>query len=134
MKSIIKNTAINSLSLYVLPLLISGVKIQDGISTLIIGGFILSIMFKVLKPLFNLISLPLNLVTLGLFSFFSNAIILYLLTVLIPQISITAFKFPGYSKFGFVVPEVYFNTLFAYVVSAGVLFLTVSFIHWIIKK
>ena len=134
MKSLIRNTAINSLSLYILPLLVSGVKIQGGISTLIIGGFILSIMFKVLKPLFNLISLPLNLVTLGLFSFFSNAIILYLLTVLIPQISIVAFKFPGYSRFGFVIPEVYFNTLFSYVVSAGVLFLTVSFVHWIIKK
>lgn len=134
MKSIVRNTAINSLSLYVLPLIISGVKIQGGISTLIVGGFILSIMFKVLKPIFNLISLPLNIVTLGLFSFFSNAIILYLLTVLIPQISITAFNFPGYSRFGFVIPEVYFNSLFAYVVAAGILSLTVSFIHWIIKK
>ncbi|MBI2032328.1 MAG: phage holin family protein [Candidatus Levybacteria bacterium] len=134
MKSLIRDTAISSLSLFVLPQIVAGFKISEGLGTIVLGGLVFSLMYKILKPIFNIVSLPLNMMTLGLFSFFSNAIILYLLTIILPQIQVQAFTFPGFSRFGFVIPSMSFNTLFAYVISAGILSLLIEFIKWLIRK
>ncbi len=39
----------------------------------------LAILFLVLKPILNIISFPVNLVTLGMFNIFINALLIYLL-------------------------------------------------------
>lgn len=133
MKGLIRNTTVNSLSLYFLALGLDGVKIEGGAFIYILGGLILSIMLVTIKPILNLISLPLNLITLGLFSFFINAIILYLLTVFLPNISITSFTFNGFSFAGFIVPKIYFNTLMAFVASASILSIIHSYFDWLLK-
>lgn len=94
----------------------------------------MSILFLVVKPILNLISLPLNLVTLGLFSFLTNAIIFYLLTVFVTSIVITPFTFPGVSFAGFVAPKIYVNVLFSFILIAFLQSLIVSFLSWLIKK
>jgi putative membrane protein len=134
MKSLIRNTAFNSISLYLLPFILSGVNVSGGYGTYIIGGLFLAIMFKVLKPMLNIISLPLNLVTLGMFSFLINAFIFYLATAFVPQIQINAFTFEGLSFGGFVIPRLFVNTFFAYVAAAFLHVSIVSFLHWLIKR
>ncbi len=134
MKTLLRNTAINGVSLFILTQLFSGVNISGGFITFVIGGIVLSLMTIILRPILNLIAFPINLITFGLFSFVINAIILYLLTVVIQDIKITAFVFNGFSFAGFVVPSVSLNTLFAYILSSFVLSVTVSFINWLIEK
>lgn len=134
MKSVIRNTSINALALFVIPKVIDGVKITGGIETYLFGGFCLFLMSLILKPILNLITLPLNFLTFGSFSFITNIAILYLLTVFVSQISITSFAFQGFSFDGFIIPKIYFNTLFAFIVSAFVLSLIISLIQWLIKK
>ena len=134
MKHIIRNTIFNSIALYVLALLLEGVLVTGGLETYIIAGFILSILFRLVKPLLNLVSMPLNMVSLGLFSFFLNTILLYILTVFVPNISISAFTFSGASYAGFVVPDFHLSTFWAHVFSAGALSLLVNFFNWLIKK
>ena len=91
-------------------------------------------MFVIIKPILSIITLPLNIVTLGTFSFLINAIILYLLTILVSGISIRAFVFKGFSFAGFVIPNVTLNTLFAFIVSSLFLSIIVGFLTWLIKK
>jgi putative membrane protein len=134
MKTILRNTVFNAISLFILSEIIAGVKITGGIKTLIISGLILSILFRLLRPILNLFSLPLNMVTLGLFSFFLNAILLYILTVLIPNVSISAFTFTGYSVAGFVVPSMHYGSIFAYVVAAAALSIIMNFFDWLISR
>ena len=134
MKSFIRSASINGLSLFAIGQGLEGVVVTGGLRTYVLGGIILSILSVTLKPLFGLISLPLNMVTLGMFSFFSNAILLYILTILVTEIKISAFTFPGYSTAGFIIPEIHFNSLFAYVISASVLSLVQGFINWVIKR
>ncbi|MBI2621649.1 MAG: phage holin family protein [Candidatus Levybacteria bacterium] len=134
MKSLLRHTVFNSVSLFVLTQAVSGVKISGGWENLMISGFLLSVLNKVLRPVLNLFSLPLNAVTLGLFSFIANAIILYILTVLVPDISVSEFTFNGFSFAGFVVPVIHFSTLYAFIVSAAVLSLIINFFDWLIKK
>ncbi|MBI2195761.1 MAG: phage holin family protein [Candidatus Levybacteria bacterium] len=134
MKSIIRNTFVYGLALFLLAQANNGVAIQGGFTTYLLGGLILSLLFMTLKPVLNILSLPLNLITLGLFSFLTNTIILYLATVFVPQIKISSFVFTGANFAGFIVPQVSFNTFFAFVVSAIFLSAAVGFIEWLIKR
>lgn len=134
MKSLLRNTFINSLSLFILAQVVPGLTVNGGLFTFIAGGFALSLLFLIVKPILNLISLPFNLVTLGLFSFLINAIIFYLLTVFVTSISITSFTFPGFSFLGFIAPKIFFNTFFAFIIIALLQSLIVTFLSWLIKK
>jgi putative membrane protein len=133
-KSLLRNTLINSLSLFILAQIESGLTIHGGLLTFIAGGLALSLLFLIVKPILNLISLPFNLITLGLFSFLINAIIFYLLTVFVTSISITSFTFQGYSFLGFIAPRMYINTFFAFIIIALLQSLIVTFLSWLIKK
>lgn len=134
MKSFIRNIFINSFSIFVLAQFVPGLRISGGAITILAGGLALSLLFIIVKPVLNLISLPLNLITMGLFSFLTNAIIFYLLTVFVPGITISAFLFEGYSFAGFIIPKIYFNVLFAFILIALLQSLIVTFVSWLIKK
>src|SRR3989338_5484897 len=95
MKTILRNTATYGLGLFFLSLINEGLIIQGGFNTYVIGGLVLCLLFMIVKPILKILSLPLNLVTLGLFSFLTNTIILYLATILVPQIKISSFTFSG---------------------------------------
>lgn len=133
MKWLLRNTAFYAFALFLLPIIVSGVSISGGLPTLLIGGFILTIMLLIVKPIVNVISLPLNIITLGLFSALTNVIILYLLTVLVPNISVRAFVFEGITYAGFHIPRVSLNLFFAYVVTAAILSVIIGCITWLTK-
>ncbi len=132
-KSILRNTVLHALALFLLSQSLAGVKISGGVTTLLIAGLALSIMNYTIKPILSILTLPFNLATFGAFSFLINALIVYLLTVLVTQISIVAFTFPGFSFAGFIVPHIYLNTFFAYVAVAFFLSILMSIITWFIK-
>lgn len=133
LKNLLRDTILYTFSLFLLPHIIGGVKILGGLQTLLIGGFALTLMFMFLRPFFNVLSYPLNVISLGLFSTFTNAVILYLLTVFIPNITVTAFRFPGASLGGFSIAAMSFNTLLAFIASAVVLSALSGGIRWLIK-
>lgn len=133
MKSLFRNTLINALSLYFLTQIFEGVRVTGGISSFLFGGLVLSVMFKVLKPVLNIVSLPLNIITLGAFSFLINIFIFYLATRVIGTISIREFTYHGVSIAGFVIPKITFNTFFAYAAAAMVQSIFVTIISWLRK-
>ncbi len=134
MKSFLRTVLFNSFSLFVLSQVIPGFKVSGGLVTFLFGGLALSILFIVIKPILNLLTLPLNLVTLGMFSFLSNVIIFYLLTVFVPQIGITAFTFEGINYAGFVIPKMAVNVIISFIVVAVGQSLVVTFLSWLTKK
>ena len=134
MRGILRSTVFNSISLSILSQLLPGVKINGGIQVLLLSGLILSILFKVLKPILNIFSLPLNALTLGLFSFITNAILLYLLTIIVPNVVISGFTFNGFSFSGFIIPVLHLSTIWAYIVSAAILSLIIHFFDWLTKR
>ena len=133
MKTILRNFIIYGLILFLLNLLIPGVTINGGWWTMFIGAVTLTIFFAVLKPILNIISFPVNVVTLGIFNIFINALLLYLLTIFVTEISITAFTYARASLFGIIFPVTSFNTFFAYIYTAFILTVINSFIRWLIS-
>src|SRR3989344_3436662 len=127
MKAIVRKVSFYGFSLFLLTQIFSGVKIYGGLITYIIAGFALSLLFLIIKPILTILTLTLNLATLGLFSFIINAIILYLLTVMVPGISISSFVFKGFSFAGFIVPDISFNAFFAFIASSMALTFVIGF-------
>lgn len=134
MKSIVRRIVFYSTALFLTSQILSGLRISGGYMTYIIGGIVLSILFLIVKPILSIITLPLNIMTLGLFSFVINAIILYLLTIFVSNISISAFTFNGLQISGFIIPKLFLNNFFAFVLVSVFLSFIVGALRWLIKK
>jgi putative membrane protein len=134
MKSILRRVVFYSVALFLVAQFLEGVRVGGGLITYIIGGIVLSVLFMIVKPILSIITLPLNIITLGLFSFLINAIILYLLTIFVPDISISAFRFNGFSFLGFVIPQLQINNFFAFIAASISLSFIVGFLRWLTKK
>lgn len=63
---------------------VPGIAFNGSVITLLLGGAILGLFNLIVRPLAMLISLPLLILTLGLFYFILNGILLWLVSLLIP--------------------------------------------------
>lgn len=131
MKSLLRNTVVHAFSLFLALQVLPGVKVAGGLFVYLFAGFVLSMMSLIIRPIINVVTLPLNFATFGAFSILTNAFILYLLTIFVPEVSITPFVYPGASVAGFVVPKIVFGSLTAFVAASLALFAIVSFVNWL---
>ncbi len=82
--------SINLLALIVAGVLIPGIEIRSILTGILAAG-ILGIVNAVLRPIVLLLTLPINLVTLGLFTLVVNAAMLELVSAVAPGFSIGTF-------------------------------------------
>lgn len=134
MRSILKNIAFYSFALFLLTLVLKGVRVEGGFSTYLLGGLVLSLLFLIVKPILSILTLPLNIATLGIFSFLINAIILYLLTVFVKSISIGRFAYDGFSFAGFVIPKMTINDFFAFIIASVLLSFIIGGLKWLTDR
>jgi putative membrane protein len=71
--------------------IVPGIVFRGDLLTLLVAGAILGLFNLIVRPLAMLLSLPLLIVTLGLFYFILNAILLWVASALIPGYSIAGF-------------------------------------------
>jgi putative membrane protein len=118
MKKAVRAIAFNAFSLFILTQLFSGIKILGGLPALLTSAIVLSLLSLILKPILKIVAFPLNMITFGAFTIVIDAIILFILTIIVKEVSIHAFNWPGISFAGFVVPGFSFNTIFAFLLIA----------------
>ena len=82
MKIILK-LAVNIIALYLVAYLVPGVKF-DSFSTLLIASLVIGLFNTFVKPLVKLLTLPINLMTLGLFTLVINMALLVLAALIVP--------------------------------------------------
>jgi len=82
--------AVNTLSLWVADYLFVGMTLQTT-QSLLISGLLLGIVNTFLKPLLVILTLPLSVVTLGLFVLVINALLLLLVAWLVPGFYVAGF-------------------------------------------
>lgn len=81
--SLIIRLIVNAIALWVATLIVSGVELeggstQDRVLTLLVVAAIFALVNVVVRPIVQLLSLPLYVLTLGLFTFVVNALMLLL--------------------------------------------------------
>ena len=82
---------ISALALWVAQQYIPGFSVSGDIQIYLIAGVVLGILNVIVKPILKLIAFPLMLVSLGLFSLVINALLLWVLTGIVPSVSIAGF-------------------------------------------
>jgi len=90
MKDIIKKWFILSLGIYIASALLTGFS-ADTATAIIVASALLGIMNVFIKPVLLLITLPINLLTLGLFTFIINAVLLYFVSWIVQGVIIDSF-------------------------------------------
>lgn len=91
MKNFIKVTFINIFALFVVSGILSGIIISNW-KSLILSAMVLALINIYLKPIIKIIMLPVNFFTLGLFTLFINAFLLYFVKTLVKGFYIDKFS------------------------------------------
>jgi putative membrane protein len=81
---------LNSLSLWVASYLFSGLRFADG-GSLLIAALLLGFANAVVKPLLILFTLPLTVLTMGLFLLVVNALVLMMVSAVVSGFTISSF-------------------------------------------
>lgn len=79
----IKAFIVTTLTIALLAWLFPNISYGNSVN-LILAGLVLTLLDKLIRPLLKILFLPINIVTLGLFSLVINVFILYLATYLVP--------------------------------------------------
>ncbi len=88
MRRLIVQILSNILAIWLAVYLIPGITWNNKWQTLVIAGVILGLANFILKPILSLLSLPLIILSLGLFSVIINVALLYLAAYLVPGFNI----------------------------------------------
>lgn len=133
MKRILRNFLINIVSLSLTARLIPGLVLEGGIKTLFISSFIFMIINMLVVPILKIMFLPLNLLTLGIFSWAVNVLALYLLTSIVSNLKLVPYRFEGAVIQGVVIPSMDINVLFVAILASFMVGLISHFLHWLLK-
>lgn len=133
MKRILRAYAIATFSLWAVSQIAEGIQFTGGLETLFLAGAGLMVALLVARPVINLLLLPINLVTFGLFRWVSSAIALYLVTLVVPGFNIASFHFAGLTSRWLDIPQLNLKGVLAYVAFSFLLSLITSLIYWLRK-
>ena len=109
-------------TIFILAWLIPSVS-YGGWITLILAGIVLAALETLVRPVLKLLFLPINVITLGLFSWVINVVILWLATYLVP----------GFQIGNLVLFQVTLNRFFSLLTVSMLISLIQSFVRIFIK-
>jgi putative membrane protein len=130
MRKLLRTLTLNTVILYITSRIVSGIGFED-IKSLFLASIVLSVINFLVKPLIDLLLLPVNILTLGALGWVANVISLYLVSILVSGFSISSFIFQGFAYKGFIIPEIYFNSLMTTVAASIAISLSSSFLFWL---
>ena len=87
---ILINLLINGLAVYITAHVLPGVAV-DSFITAIIVSVVLGIVNTLIKPILLILTLPATILTLGLFTFVINALMVYLVATFVPGFHVVGF-------------------------------------------
>jgi putative membrane protein len=118
MKHLVRVFLFNIFALWLTSQILPTVLIPGTWQLMMFSGLILSILMLIVVPILKILFIPINILTFGVLSWSINVIVMYLLTIFVPEIQIRAWTFPGVTWMGFVIPSVHLSYFFALIVTA----------------
>lgn len=88
----IARIVLNALALYVAKIYLSGFIVAGGLETLLVGGLVLAFLNAFIRPILRLVTLPLLVITFGLFNIIIHVVILLIADAMLSQLMITGFS------------------------------------------
>jgi len=88
MTSIVIRFVINAIALWAASALISGVSVSGTFFEWLVLLVVFGLVNALIKPILKLLTLPINVMTLGLFTLVINAFLFWLTSVLVPALKV----------------------------------------------
>ena len=94
---------LSALSIFIVAHIVKGIQVPNA-SVVLVVALVLGIINAFLRPLIILITLPINILTLGIFTLFINGALFYLVSKIVKGFVITGFwpAFWGYILFSII--------------------------------
>lgn len=97
----------------------------------VIGGILLTSV--IIKPIFSIILLPINILTFGFLAFALNIALIFTFTRFLPGFSIAPYDFPGANIQGFIIPARDMNQLETILAAAVIITAVQKVLHIIFE-
>ncbi len=81
----------NAIAILLIAYLLPGVVGADGVLAAVAAAFVLGLVNAVVRPVFVLLTLPLTIITLGLFLLVVNGLLLWLVAAVVPGFHVHGF-------------------------------------------
>lgn len=133
MKHYLKKIVITFIALYSSVILIPAVNFGHDYKNFLLASAALLLSSIFLKPLFSLILIPINLLTLGSVSFLLNLAVVFALISFLPQFTIVPFNFYGFTFEGFVIPSNSFTHVQTIFLFSALITIHQKILHWIFE-
>jgi len=78
-------------AVYLTVSLVPGIAVSGGWITILLVALVWSVISMVIKPVLGILTLPITLITFGLFSFVLNALLFWAMTLIIPGFVVAGF-------------------------------------------
>lgn len=124
MKQALRSILIYSVTIAVAALYMPAISYNHELGTLIFTAIVLGIANTFVRPILTLILLPINVITLGIAGLFTNALLLFLVTLIVPAFNVIPFNIPWGTTI------IHIPLIGAYIITSFVL----SFIAGIIRR
>ena len=83
-----------AVAVYLTVNLVPGITVTGGWMTMLIVAIVWSVITMVIRPVLQLLSLPITIITVGLFSFILNALLFWAMELVVPGFDVAGF-FPA---------------------------------------
>lgn len=75
------------LTVYIVP----GITVTGGWETIFLAALVWSVIVMVIRPVLSILTLPLTIITFGLFALVLNALLFYVMAAIVPGFAIESF-------------------------------------------
>lgn len=129
MRKIIVNILATAASFYVAQYFLDGVQLENSWQSYLIASIVFVILNFFLTPIIKLLLLPINLLTLGLFRWLTNVLVLYLFDLVYDGIDISSFMYSGFTSSIISLPSGNISIFWVLVLASLLMSLTYSIIN-----
>jgi uncharacterized membrane protein YvlD (DUF360 family) len=130
----LRSIAINVASIYVVIQILSGVIYYvGGIQTVLTAALLISLANLFVRPVVNLLLLPIHLITLGLSRWVANLVVLYGVTLIEKNLIIHPFTSARVDLGYLIIPPITFSSFGAFIVVTLTLTVVFHFIYWLFQ-
>lgn len=133
MKGFLRTILINFFTLFLISKFVGGVEFSESFIILFWAALFLTLLNLLVKPILNMILMPINLLTLGAFRWVVNLIVLLLVTLFVSGFKILPINFAGIAYGGFSIPNFYLTFFWALFLVSFLIEIISGAIYWLIK-
>ena len=134
MRSLLKTYLLNAFTLWLVASFVAGVNYSHHAPTIFAAALVLSLLNATVKPILNILFIPINFMSLGLLRWVTTVIVIYLVTITVADFHIGPFTIASFTFLGVIFPSVYLGRLTSLIAVSFTISATNNLLHWIFKS